>query len=267
MIRNIDRILGVLAWGCQIGTAAFCLFVTLQPVVWHKMWAQDPYSTISVWVFVVGMALLWMLSQYQEQTNLYNRRLRTLYRKARVLGHGSVLFFAAVTASVQKDRIGLWVVMGMCALLSIGTWSGWIQTRILPAEDQAIIDAIHDREAQQAAAAYDISEKERRRERLSAIVAGLGYQLTDAQTSAGIHEEPSAICWQIPAGKHASLVYFIRNGNRMKIGTSTELKRRIRTLALRAENVALLYDGDRRLERQYLQRFSDLRIGSTEWFA
>jgi hypothetical protein len=267
MTGIIDRVLGALAWACQIGSATLYLAVMFQPVVWHQMWNDDPFSTISIWVFVVGMALLWMLAQYQEQTHFYNRRMRTLYRKGRVLGHGTVLFFAALAAAVQKDRIGLWVVMGMCLLLSLGTWSGWMQTRLLPPEDQAVIDAIHDREAQQAATAYDASEKERRRERLSAIVSSLGYQLTDAQTPAGIQDEPSAIRWQIPNSKHASLVYFIRNGNRMKIGTSTELKRRIRTLALRAENVALLYDGDRRLERQYHSQFADLRIGNTEWFA
>jgi hypothetical protein len=48
---------------------------------------------------------------------------------------------------------------------------------------------------------------------------------------------------------------------------SINVRRRIRTLALRAENVALLQNGDRRIERQLHQQFADLRIGNTEWFA
>ncbi|MFW3477316.1 GIY-YIG nuclease family protein [Streptomyces microflavus] len=45
------------------------------------------------------------------------------------------------------------------------------------------------------------------------------------------------------------------------------MKRRIRTLALRAENVVLLLDGSKPLEKKLHQQFADLRIGNTEWFA
>jgi ADP-ribose pyrophosphatase YjhB (NUDIX family) len=267
MIGIIDRILAVLAWGSQVGAAALYLAVTFLSDVWRKMLAQDPVATISVWVFVVGMTLVWMTALREEQIRFYNRRVRSTQRKTRIFGHFSVLFIAAVSAADQKDRIGLWALMGMCVLLSTGTWAAWMKTRVLPAEDQAVIDAIHDREAQQAAAAFDISEKERRRGRLNAIVTSLGYELTDATAPSVRQDEPPAVRWAVPGGKHRALVYFIRNGNRMKIGTSTELKRRIRTLALRAENVALLLDGDRRLERTYHDQFADLRIGDTEWFA
>jgi hypothetical protein len=73
--------------------------------------------------------------------------------------------------------------------------------------------------------------------------------------------------WTVPKDKHAPFVYFIRNGNRMKIGTTTDLKRRIRTLALREENIALLVNGDHRREREYHKQFAALRVGNTEWFA
>lgn len=71
----------------------------------------------------------------------------------------------------------------------------------------------------------------------------------------------------IPDCGHEDVVYFISNGNRMKIGTTTDLKRRIRTLALREENVALLVNGDHRREREYHKQFAALRVGRTEWFA
>jgi hypothetical protein len=268
MIGIIDRILAVLAWGCQIGAATLYLGVTFTSDTWRKTLAHDPFFSINVWLFSAGLALVWMTGLREEQLSYYNRRARTLQRKVRTFGHAGTLFIAAASAADNhKDRIGLWAVMGMAVMISTGTWAAWMQTRALPVEDQAVIDAIHDREAQQTAASYDLSEKERRRERLSAIVAGLGYQLTEQTAPAPKQTDTNHIRWTVPSGKHAPLVYFIRNGNRIKIGTSTELKRRIRTLALRAENVALLLQGDRRLERQLHNQFADLRIGNTEWFA
>lgn len=267
VIAIIDRILAALAWACQIGAAVLYLAVTFQSDVWRHNLSKNPTPSLSAWGFAVGMTLLWMTALREEQIHFYNRRIRTAQRKTRIIGHLSVLFIASVSAIGQKDRIGLWVLMGMCVLLSTGTWGAWMKTRLLPAEDQAVIDAIHDREAQQAAAAYDASEKEQRRQRLSAIVSGLGYELTDTQTPAVQQAATDHVRWAVPSGKHAPLVYFIRNGNRIKIGTSTDLKRRIRTLALRAENVALLLAGGKPLERKYHNQFADLRIGNTEWFA
>lgn len=268
MIGIIDRILAVLAWGCQIGAAAFYLGVTFTSDTWRKTLDHDPVFSINVWLVAVGLALMWMTGLREEQIRYYDRRARALQRRVRIFGHTGALFIAAASAADNhKDRIGLWAVMGMAALISTGTWAAWMQTRALPTEDQAVIDAIHDREAQQAAAAFDASEKEQRRQRLSAIVSGLGYELTETQTPAVQQADTDHARWAVPSGKHAPLVYFIRNGNRVKIGTSTELKRRIRTLALRADNVALLIEGDRRLERQLHTQFADLRIGNTEWFA
>lgn len=269
MIGIIDRILAVLAWGCQIAAAAFYLGVTFTSDTWRKTLDHDPFFSITVWLVAVCLPLVWMTGLREEQLCYYDRRARALQRKVRTFGHVGALFIAAASAADNhKDRIGLWAVMGMAALISTGTWSAWMRSRELPPEDQAVIDAIHDREAQQAAASYDISEKERRRERLNAIVTGLGYQITDTPSEQSREEAPEQTHhWPVPAGKHAPLVYFISNGNRIKIGTSTELKRRIRTLALRAENVALLLNGDRRLERQLHTQFADLRIGNSEWFA
>jgi hypothetical protein len=266
-ISIIDRALGVVAWTSQIGAAALYLSVTAQPAVWRPIFTKDPVSVVCCWALIVSMTLLWMTGLRQEQLRFYNRRARRFQRKVWGLGHASVLFFAAVSASAHEERIGMWGTLAMGTMASLLTWTSWMRTKQLPAEDQAVIDAIHDREAQQAAAVFDASEKERRRERLSAIVAGLGYQLADAPTAATARAEEPPVRWPIPSGKHAPVVYFIRNGNRIKIGTTTELKRRIRTLALRAENVALLVDGGQQLERAFHRQFADLRVGSTEWFA
>jgi hypothetical protein len=252
----------------QAVAAATYTAVIVQPAGWRSMWATDPVNPLCLWVFAAGMAALWGISLWEEQKNFYDRRAQRLYRKSSLLGHISVLLVAALAAGYHPERIGLWILLAMFAFYAILIWAAWMRTRFLPDEDQAVIDAIQDRQDQQAAAAYDASEKERRRQRLTAIVSNLGYQLTDTpagQSRAEASEQTHH--WPVPAGKHASLVYFISNGNRMKIGTSTELKRHIRTLALRAENVALLLDGGKPLERKYHDQFADLRIGNTEWFA
>ncbi|MFE6126748.1 GIY-YIG nuclease family protein [Streptomyces sp. NPDC056437] len=263
----IERFLGILAWACQVGAAALYLAVTAHPAVWRPMLDKDPVPAVCAWGFVAGMTILWMTGLREEQIHFYNRRARRDHRKTWAVGHASVLFFAALSASAHDERFGMWAILSMGALVSLMTWAAWMRTRELPDEDQAVIDAIHDREAQQEAAVFDASEKERRRQRLSAVVAGLGYQLTDTPAQPAPQTEQPTYRWQIPARKHDPLVYFLRNGNRLKIGTTTELRRRIRTLALRPENVVLLLNGGKPLERQLHDRFADLRIGSTEWFA
>jgi hypothetical protein len=65
---------------------------------------------------------------------------------------------------------------------------------------------------------------------------------------------------------HASVVYFIANGSRVKIGFTTNLKNRLGSLALRADSVLLALDGGPDLERALHAQFSDYRNGDTEWF-
>lgn len=65
---------------------------------------------------------------------------------------------------------------------------------------------------------------------------------------------------------HAPVVYFLRNGNRLKIGTSQNLRRRITSLSLRREDVVRVEHGDQEYERSLHRRFVELRVDETEWF-
>lgn len=261
-----ERVLCLLAWACQAAAATTYLVITFRPGVWSPTLASDTFSAICLWIFIGGMALLWPISLWAEQKNFYHRGAQRLHRRGGLLAHFALLLTALVASIEQSNKAALWAILPFFSFMALITWSAWMRTRFLPAEDQAVIDAIAAREAEQAAALYDASEKERRRERLGAIVASLGYQIADTQPAS--QEPPSEpVRWEIPARKHQPLVYFIRNGNRIKIGTTTELKRRIRTLALRPENVALLLPGGRPLERELHRQFADFRIGNSEWFA
>ncbi|MFE7398834.1 GIY-YIG nuclease family protein [Streptomyces sp. NPDC057557] len=69
-----------------------------------------------------------------------------------------------------------------------------------------------------------------------------------------------------PSGQHDPIVYFLLNGDRVKIGYTTNLLVRITALSLRRENVILALDGGRDLEARLHRRFREHRIRSTEWF-
>jgi hypothetical protein len=261
--NNIAR---VLAWACQAAVASMYLVVIGTPAAWRPVLAADKVGAACLGLFVICMAFLWGTSLWSEQKNFYNRSKRGIHQSAAIAGHLGLFFTAMVAATEQPNPIAMWVIMPIFSALVIVVWISWMQSLALPPEDQAVIDAIHAQQAQAAVALFDASEKERRHARLGAIVASLGYELTDMPSAAPKEEAPLQT-WVVPSRKHSPLVYFIRNGNRLKIGTSTELKRRIRTLALRAENVVLLVNGGQDIERAFHRQFADLRIGNTEWFA
>ena len=268
LTRIIERFLCFTAWASQALAAALYLTAMLQPGVWQSMFDKDRVTTFLVWFTAASLALLWMISIWQEKEVFYNRPAQRAWRKMGLIGHSGVLMVAAGAAAESEDRIGLWVSIGAVALLSTLVWLLWMESLSLPPEDQAVINAIIARETHKAFALRDVSEKERRRERLNTIVTSFGYELTNVDPESNTQQSTSttSIRWKIPTGKHEPFVYFIRNGNRLKIGTTTDLKNRIRTLALRPENVVLLLIGGRQLERQLHSKFKNLRIGTTEWF-
>ncbi|WP_406082998.1 GIY-YIG nuclease family protein (plasmid) [Streptomyces zaomyceticus] len=263
----VGRFIVGLAWMAQaVAIGAYGSVLLTSPA-----WRTVPGLALAcLGLFVLGMAGVWGVSLAEEQRIFYARGKAMLSRKLGFIGHGGVLFAAATAAAALPNpgRAATWVVLASVALTAAGTWAARMQLLFLPPEDQAVIGAITQREAQARAAAFDASEKERRHARLSAIVGSLGYDLTDrAPNTPAPEPETPEYAWDIPPRKHEPVVYFIRNGNRLKIGTTTELKRRIRTLALRAENVVLLVPGGQPIERTFHAQFADLRIGNSEWFA
>lgn len=65
---------------------------------------------------------------------------------------------------------------------------------------------------------------------------------------------------------HDPLVYFIRNGDRVKIGWTTNLRQRLSALALPQDSVALTIPGASAEETALHHRFARARIGRSEWF-
>jgi len=67
-------------------------------------------------------------------------------------------------------------------------------------------------------------------------------------------------------GVHGPVVYFIENGQRIKIGYSTNLRSRYQALSLQEKDVQLLLQGGPTLERAFHASFAKARIDATEWF-
>ena len=67
-------------------------------------------------------------------------------------------------------------------------------------------------------------------------------------------------------GIHGPVVYFLENGSRVKIGHSTNLRSRVKGLALQEKDVCLLLQGGLTLERALHSTFAKDRIDATEWF-
>lgn len=263
-----NRIVCLAVWASQIGTAAVYLVLAVQPDVWRPLFAKDPVYAVLSGFTLASFVILWPVSLFGEQRRFYDRSQRRLYRQLGLLSHAAVLLFAVTGAWSLPNRIALLIVLGMLPLFTAAVWEAWMSVRRLPDEDQAVVDTILNGEAQQRGALHQARQKIQHRERLIQVVNGLGYDLVKpksetAQPAPTAVEQPE---WKIPDRQHKPLVYFLRNGNRIKIGTTTQLKQRIRRLSLRPENVVLLLDGGQRLERELHDKFASQRVGNTEWF-
>lgn len=263
----VEYATGAVVWTTQALAAAAYIAAAGRPSMWQPIFTKDPVSAICMSVFAAGALTMWATCMWAEQLWFYDRLQQRSFRRVGLTCHLSVVGIAAILVAESPHRAAWWAALGVFCFAALATWLSWMETKFLPGEDQAVVDAILHREAAQRAAVFDAGEREKRRIRLTALVENLGYTLTDTPPQADKPADAQSVKWTIPAGKHEPLVYFIRNGNRMKIGTTSELKRRIRTLALRPENVALLVEGDYRREREFHKQFADLRVGRTEWFA
>ncbi|NUS82687.1 MAG: GIY-YIG nuclease family protein [Streptomyces sp.] len=225
--RILDTVLSWLTWATQIAALTCYMTVTALSPVWATMWADDAFTVVCLWGMSIGMAILWMISLREEHAVFHDPQASMEQRKMSRLAHLCVLLVSVLAASGYQSRLGVWFVLALAALYARTTWAAWARSRSLPTETPAVL-----------------------------------------ATQPEPHHAPAPEwSWQLPDRKHTPVVYFIRNGNRLKIGTTTDIKRRIRTLALRAENVVLVLDGGKPLERNLHKQFADLRIGNTEWFA
>lgn len=77
-------------------------------------------------------------------------------------------------------------------------------------------------------------------------------------------QDRSALAPDTPVGQHQAVVYYVRLGNHVKIGTTNNLDQRLRDLYVHADPSALLAcePGDRTLERERHHQFAAERVYS-----
>jgi hypothetical protein len=63
-----------------------------------------------------------------------------------------------------------------------------------------------------------------------------------------------------------SYVYFLQNGDRIKIGFSRDPQARAKSLSLRESNILGVIEAGQRFERTLHENWSHIRIEDTEWF-
>lgn len=107
----------------------------------------------------------------------------------------------------------------------------------------------------------------------------VAHKLAIETSRRGFEIEPTKTEQELPKSKiidvswfwshddlHVPVVYFILNGNMVKIGTTTRLRRRVRTLSLRMSNVIWVEPGGLDEESRLHRMFGHLRSENTEWF-
>lgn len=101
------------------------------------------------------------------------------------------------------------------------------------------------------------------------VAVGVAPELRDCMPAPSHPSQlPEQACPVPTPGKgvHSAVVYFLAMGNRVKIGLTTNLEKRMSTLAVSRDSVNLTLDGGRDLEAALHQHFTSLRVNGTEWF-
>lgn len=242
-------------WVYMLGTAIFEIALLSQV----DSLAGEAIDKISLYAAWIAIEALWLWHLLLERINRYDRRRARANRISQWATQAVLLTFHALpgTKALPQFIVAFWF-----AVMAAIAWHAWMRTAWLHPDDQAVIDQIREEENHLAFEALRARQLAAREAKLQAAIA---YTRRASSAPVAAQRQPS-ISWQITRGRHQPVVYFLRNGNRIKIGTTTDLHQRIRRLALRPEHIALLIPGGRTEERALHRRFAELRDGNTEWF-
>jgi hypothetical protein len=228
----------------------------------------------STWI--VAMALEWLCRYDQARA-----------RRPRIAGNIALLIAmgAVGTHGWMSGNPAIGVIGGSISLMAKSVWYVVMRDKHRPLDPRT--RAWLDRAEGEVAAALALANRQRELARSKAQAALMAQvqpptiSILAAPESAEAPKAPPRQPPAVPAGPtgsrvedarailgrpHGPVVYFLSNGNRVKIGTSQNLKRRIDTLCLRPDDLLFALHGDQRLERTLHQRFAVQRVADTEWF-
>lgn len=234
------------------------------------------YAAAGVFDFawIIAMALEWLCRYDQARA----RTPRTAGNIALLLAMSAVGTHGWITGNAAIGIIGAAI-----SLMAKSVWALVMRDKHRPLD--ARTRAWLDHSEAEVAAALALASRQRQLARTKAQAALMAEQplleaeprpqLLPAQpprrtpppsTPAGPVGTPVEDTPALLGRAHAPIVYFLSNGDRVKIGTSQNLKRRIDTLCLRTDDLLFALHGDQRTERELHARFTAHRVGNTEWF-
>lgn len=256
-----DRILTLLAISMVLLLAGLEIALLLPEVLREAHGLMD---AIYLCISFVTLVLLWLFCLYVERRHQYERKEAKWHRRRGYLIQVMVLGVYTVSQIQGKYPAAPLVLVALIGL-TYRVWRSWMNARALTPERQKEIDELleeRDRRFKERIAAERAEASELRFQAVRAR-----YELPGTPTVATPTEAAGpTIDWQIPKGRHTDVVYFLRNGDRAKIGTTTDLRARVRRLSLRMDDLVLVIAGGLPVERSMHQKFRELRVGNTEWF-
>lgn len=283
--RDWDRIM----LATVTGTAGLLVLVT---VVWSTANIGDLLAHITVvgaaYAAAVAFDLAWIMCMVIEWLARYDRRRARMPRAAGHLALGIAMAAVAVHgwtegqhaigiigAAVSGLVKGLWtVVLGFYAAPLDPRTQAWVEQQLAEAgARQALIPVQRQLlrsegaiEAERLALGQNTLISVEAKPARPSVPSARPVRTQPPSAPAGPIGDPIENIPSLLAGAHAPIVYFIRNGNRVKIGTSQNLKRRLAALTLRADDVVRAEHGGQRHERDLHGRFAEQRTRNTEWF-
>lgn len=243
-------VLGALAWST---VAIGGLLTTMAPA-----WVSYTVAVVFDLTWVACMAAEWLMR--------YDRKRAAAPRRAGWAALAVSVAAIAVHGYQMTGEAVIGSVGGIVSVLAKGLWmvSMLISARRLSPLDQQWYEKAASAADAQLALAVAQRKLARTRARVEQERAALAEFSTRPEVTASQpfdHEPPA-----LESGSHGPLVYVIRNGNRVKIGTTTHLKNRVAALSLRLSDVLLTVPGGQDKERELHRRFAEHRIGTSEWF-
>lgn len=261
--RTGDLLVAAFVWSVVIATAALEVLLLDNAISSTGMHGFTRFSYITS---SAGMVFFWVYSLIWEHIDRHNRRKARSARRLAWLTQGLVLVVEVAGAWQERN---IWTAIGALYLLVNAqlAWKSWMSTLALHPDDQKIVDQAIAEEERALAEQLKAEAEQHRADKLEEALSKV-RRFTLPTTPVPRESEATAqeYSWELPKGQHSPVVYFIRNGDRVKIGTTTDIRARIRRLALRPENVALLLEGGRDRERALHRQFAAQRVGTSEWF-
>lgn len=252
----------LLALSYVLGLMALAVFVEFSAVI---PLAERPSiglsDRIQAPILLAAITVGWMTMLGLEWRRRHFRDRRLRMRRFALWAQGVIVLCCGSEMAHAHDWS--WFILVVATnLAAIGVWHLWIKSNRLHPVDQAKLDRlVKEYEEQRVPEVID------RHRSLQFEAAAARYRLPDPPTPVNRGVLPlQSIEWSLPTRRHEPKVYFIVHGNRIKIGTTVDIRKRVRALSLRAGNVALLLPGGADVERSYHDKFAALRINDTEWF-